>query len=166
MVKDGDGKTWIIVECRSCGLIAAGPRDGVGLGISLHFEEFHDSKIAIEHRDFTTRVAPLRCDTCSSPVELPYWSHISDPPTHQRSMKDVDGIWLLCDTCHTLATTGQSNAWLRHCWARAVAGSPWLETGPGRDETRVALGQHLRLLMTRLDAGDRNTIHNPGPLRG
>lgn len=106
------------------------------------------------------RVAGPVCDACYSILEPPYWDHTSTPPTHAGGFRDEDGGWLLCNTCHDLCTAGRPGAWVRHAWTSTTARYPWLlRLSPdGQIGTRAELAGTLRLLVQRLDEGERLTL--------
>lgn len=165
MPHDASGNEWMIAECPRCGLVAAGPRGYVAVPVALHFRQEHpEMKLVRVGVEWTMRVAPTRCDTCSNAVELPYWTHISDPPTSSATMIDADGRWVLCDACHAYVVANDAVGWAKHCWSNAVRQSPFIAHGANSPPLRLSLSRHLALLLTNIDAGERNTLWKPPPL--
>jgi hypothetical protein len=93
-------------------------------------------------------------------VELPWWEHVSTPPTPAAGQADPDGRWLLCDACHDLAVQRRHSGWVRRAWASHLDRAPWLaEASPTlRAGARAELAATLRTLLDRLDAGRRVSL--------
>jgi hypothetical protein len=106
------------------------------------------------------RVAVPVCDACYSILEPPYWDHTSTPPTHAGGFRDDDGGWLLCDQCHELRIAGRPGAWTRYVWTTVSSRYPWMQhlTPDGQLGTRAEMASTIRLLLERLDQGERLTL--------
>lgn len=157
-----DGETYsahLLVE-DSCGLIGAGPEEVVPELLAGHFHKHHpDVSALIEGVHFTIREAPMRCDVCNDTVELPWWNHVSDPPTHTEFARDADGLWLLCDQCHGFFAADDTKGWLRHV-VQVVKGQTTLWSGSTEKEQdlRAWMWAILTELYENLDDGVREEL--------
>lgn len=149
----------MLIDCRVCGMVGGGPASTIPACIERHWSRIHpDTTVIAAGIDYQVRPAATRCDACPVAIELPYWRHVSDPPTDGRITKDADGIWYLCDTCHDLFAAGKVTAWVRYAWAQNLRESPFLSEVPERHGLRADLAEKFHKLMLRLDEGRRLTL--------
>jgi hypothetical protein len=150
------------VSCLTCpGVIDVVNPDRVRQAAVEHYQQLHPwVPTPAEGTDYVAIDAPKLCDTCLGLIELPYWEHISTPPTHAGGELDRDGAWLVCDTCHDLWAEQNLSGWVRRGLAVAVERSPWLlQASPDlRTGMRAELAGTLRNLIERFDAGRRVTL--------
>jgi hypothetical protein len=149
------------VSCRVCpGLIDRVPAVEAADVAREHFGQLHPGTAAVLGEHYTAAAAALVCDTCLVVVELPWWEHLSTPPTPAAGQADRDGQWLLCDPCHDLAIRHHLSGWVRRAWASHLDRAPWLaQASPAlRTDTRAELAATLRTLLDRLDAGRRVSL--------
>jgi len=155
------------VHCQVCpGVIDVVSRSDIRQAAAEHYQQLHPGTGPVEGRHFVVLDAPLVCDTCMSLVELPWWEHISTPPTHVGGHQDRDQRWILCTTCHGLWAGGDLIRWVRHAWAVAIDRAPWLAQGcpDVQADARAHLARTFQTLLQRLDAGRVVTlIEDRGP---
>jgi hypothetical protein len=84
------------VSCLTCpGVIDVVSPDRVRQAAVEHYQQLHPwVPSPAAGTDYVAIDAPTVCDTCLGLIELPYWEHISSPPTHAGGELDRDGIWL------------------------------------------------------------------------
>jgi hypothetical protein len=150
------------VSCLTCpGVIDVVNPDRVRQAAVEHYRQLHPwVPSPAEGTDYVAIDAPKVCDACLGLIELPYWEHVSTPPTHAGGELDRDGAWLVCDTCHDLWAEQNLSGWVRRGLAVAVERSPWLlQASPDlRTGMRAELAGTLRQLLERFDAGRRVTL--------
>ena len=152
------------VVCVTCGLVGMCPRYDVAETIIRHYAVEHPhERVSFGGTQFTATPAPRRCDTCNAVVELPYWTHVSDPPTSVGAIIDHDGLWLICDPCHTLWAADNRAGIAQRSWRNVCEQSPFLNQAGREDIVKASAMERLRLLFDRWDKGTRNTIEAPGP---
>lgn len=150
------------LECVTCGLLGVATNAQAAVLVATHFAQIHPGIHAQEGREWVRYVAPLRCDICNDVVELPYWTHISTPPTIVGPVVDNDGSWLVCDPCHALFAARDLNAMIERNVEIATIQTPGLAAAPQVVAAMRALGEErLRLLFQRWDAGVRDTVAYP-----
>jgi hypothetical protein len=85
------------VSCRVCpGLIDRVPASEAAQVALEHFAQLHYAMAPVEGEHYLTTPAALVCDACLTVVELPWWEHVSTPPTPVAGQDDRDSVWLLC----------------------------------------------------------------------
>jgi len=84
------------VSCLTCpGVIDVVNPERVRQAAIEHHQQLHPwVRTPVEGTDYVAIAAPKVCDTCLGLIELPYWEHISTPPTHAGGELDRDGRWL------------------------------------------------------------------------
>jgi hypothetical protein len=150
------------VSCRVCpGVIDRVPLVDVAQASAEHFVQLHPGLVPIPGQHYVVSVATPVCDTCLSMIELPWWEHISTPPTPAAGQEDRDGRWLLCSHCHDLWARRDLSGWVRQAWAVHVQRAPWLARGSTalRTANRAHLASTLRVLLERLDPGHQITLN-------
>lgn len=151
------------VSCLTCpGVIDVVNPDRVRQAALEHYQQLHPAvRAPVEGTHYVAIDAPRVCDTCLGLIELPYWEHISTPPTHAGGELDRDGRWLLCDTCHALWAGRNLAGWVRRALAVAVERSPWLlRSSPQlRVDLRAQLADTFRHLLERFDEGRRVSLN-------
>lgn len=171
MNQDDLPEVWRVSD-PTCGLFAVAHESEIPCLISEHFGNQHPHvPLPIEGVHFTRVTTGYRCDACGRRCEPPSWFHHAEPHIDTEKILDVDGIWLLCDTCHDLFTERKLAAWTRYVWLQLAAVSPWLAVGGDRGVTvRVELVARLRSMFERFDGGRRlglghlpPTAHYGGP---
>jgi hypothetical protein len=147
------------VSCRVCpGLIDRVPQAEVARAAFEHFDHVHPGQLAVEGEGYLVLAATPVCDTCLTLLELPWWEHVSTPPTPVAGEQDRDGRWLLCDACHDLCTHRSLSGWVRRAWATQTGRAPWVSDPALRIDARAQLAATLRTLLERLDPGRRITL--------
>jgi hypothetical protein len=163
------------VECLICpGLVTRAALEHAREIAHAHLEDFHPLAVAalragrsgVDRPDhgiddlWRAHAAREVCETCYGILELPYWLHRSDPPTHVAGYQDSDAEWLLCDQCHELRITGRPGAWTRYVWTTVSTRYPWMHhlTPDGQLGKRAEIASTIRLLLERLDQGERLTL--------
>ena len=149
------------VSCRVCpGVIDRVPVGEAAEVARVHFAQVHGGMTPVPGEHYSAAAAALVCDTCLAVVELPWWEHVSTPPTPAAGQADRDGRWLLCDACHDLAVQRRVGGWVRRAWVSHLDRAPWLgETSPTlRTDARAELAATLRTLLDRLDTGRRVSL--------
>lgn len=165
---DGPRAVHMLIDCRhGCGLIGGTPSYDVTRKVAQHFHSAHnalgrenptDTQRIVENVDFTVSPAPNRCDMCNEVVELPWWTHIADPPmgVMAGTIVDQDGRWLLCDTCHGYAEGKDVDAAVARNMEISARQSPGAHSIPGlADQVRAETREMFALLFERLDPGRR-----------
>lgn len=149
------------VFCRVCpGVIDRVPTEEAPPIAAEHFRQLHPLVRPGLGQHYTALPATPACDTCLAILELPWWEHVSTPPTPASGQDDHDGRWLLCDACHDLWAHQTLGAWVRRAWTVHLHRSPWLaHLSPAFQlDARAQLATTLRLLIERLDTGHRVTL--------
>jgi hypothetical protein len=153
--------TTMNVHCTFCGLVAMCPKYDLVPVVAEHFLTKHpDLKrptLGVHYRVFE---APVRCDSCGDVVELPFWTHISNPPTSVLPTIDYDGRWAVCDTCHDLWVERDLAGLIDHHWEITMAQAPGLVRTPDIEhQIKSVVAERYRLLFERWDGGTRETTH-------
>lgn len=163
--RDG-GRTWgrtCSVECTQCGLIGQTPLQDIARLMLGHFKRVHPDQKVITDDDWTAYESPPRCDTCNAIAELPYYTHVSSPPTNIGNTVDTDGLWLVCQGCHDLWAARDLPGWIRRYMAVANDQMPkMINDSEARSIVRAEMVRGYRLLLERFDAGER---HTSSPIR-
>lgn len=166
LVGDENWHQHFTVRCLlGCGIVAQTPEPDVPQRVAVHFQLVHPDvqQPLRQNREWESFASPLRCDTCNEVVELPYWRHVSTPPTRSSFTFDADGLWLLCETCHDLRTRGDLAGWVQRHEAIAVEQSPILLTLPQvRATMRNERAAVMRQLLERLNDGEWISLPEPG----
>jgi hypothetical protein len=155
------------VSCRVCpGVIDRVPAADIAQAVAEHCAQLHPGLVPVAGEHYVVLAATPVCDACMSLVELPWWEHVSTPPTPVAGEQDRDQRWILCATCHALWASGDLIRWVRHAWAVAIDRAPWLAQGSpdAQADSRAHLARTFRTLLQRLDAGHVVTlVEDDGP---
>lgn len=156
MADEDEELAWILAD-DECGEFNVVPTSDVTRAVATHFYfRHHRTGPLIEGRDFRIIKPPRRCDLCGITVELPWWEHTCDPPLTE--LDDLDGLWLVCDTCHELALQKAADKISERAWAFRKKASPGLTNAPYASQIKAAMHEQMVLVLSRLDAGRREEL--------
>lgn len=155
--EDGRGGTHMNAECLldEHGLIGSGPLHMVKVQITKHFISKHpDENLCIQGVHFSIWEAPLRCDVCNLVAEPPFWTRVITPLQIEG---DMDGLWLVCDTCESLIQANAVDDLVKRHWAQTVEMAPHLS---GNTNMEGGAREHITALVPVLAAGTvtRDTV--------
>jgi hypothetical protein len=153
---EGEELAWILAD-DECGEFDVARTSEVTRAVATHFfNRHHRTGLLIQDRDFRIISPPPRCDLCGIAVEMPWWEHKCDPPLTE--MDDLDGLWLVCDTCHELVLRKAASEISERAWRNRRRASPGLVNAPYANEVKEAMHRQTVLILDRLDAGRREEL--------